>query len=114
MKNSKISFLCPHCLKPLLILAPEEEKSLTEIQKLVNGWKLLNNIPVNDKTWDKVHYSRCAKSAKSLIDLFGFEEGVNCMEYVFNHFKEKNYSVSLEGIVKHSDKYREVMDQRKA
>lgn len=90
----------------------ESEREETGIQKIVKGWKLLNGIPTDgppSQAWDKVHFPRHAKGAKSLLTLFGsWEEAVKAMEYVYWGLKEKKLDCTLETIVKHSDKYREV------
>jgi hypothetical protein len=90
--------------------APNENgtKALTDVQKVVEGWKILNNIPRDDKTWDKVHYPRCTKSAKSLLDLFGnLDDALGCMEFVYDDLTKKGLTCTIETIVKHSDRYRE-------
>lgn len=94
-------------------LSPNGEKRpLTDLQKVVKGWKMLTDIPTEGEesaSWDKVHFSRCSKSAKSLLDLFGYPEAVNAMEFVYDWLKSKKLDGTLETIVKHSDRYREVM-----
>ena len=89
-----------------------EKRPLTDLQKVVKGWKYLNGIPLSGEdsvSWDKVHFPRCAKSASQLLELFGYPEAVDAMEYVYNELKSKKLDCTLETIVKHSDKYREVM-----
>lgn len=87
-----------------------ETKPETQIQKVVKGWKMLNELPIEgpeSAEWDKVHFPRHAKSAKSLLGLFGYEGAINCMEHVFWEMKNKKLSCTIETIVKHSDLYRE-------
>lgn len=90
---------------------PENKKPLTDIQKIVMGWKILNSIPTegeDSKAWDKVHFPRCAASAKSLLTLFGsVDSAVEAMEYVYMNLKGKRLDCTLETIVKRSDLYRE-------
>jgi hypothetical protein len=87
------------------------EKPPTDIQRLIKGWKLLNSIPVEgdeSKDWDKVHFSRNAKSAKHLLDLFKtWEVAWDCVEYVYNVQKKQKLDCTLETCVKRSDLFRE-------
>jgi len=98
--------------------APKNQttKPLTDIQKLVKGWKLLKGIPTEgdeSTRWDKVHFPRASRSAKALLDLFiDLREAVRCMEYVHDWLKGKKLDFTFETIIKHSDMYREVQSQR--
>jgi hypothetical protein len=94
---------------------PKEPRKETDLQKIVKGWKMLNDIPIEgpeSKAWDKVHFARVAKSAQSLLGLFGFEEAINCMEFVFYHFKKIKMDCTIETIVKRSDLFREQLAGR--
>jgi hypothetical protein len=91
----------------------KQEKPLTNVQKIVEGWKMLNNIPHEDKAWDKIHFPRCSKSAKSLLDLFGnLNDALGCMEFVFNDLTKKELTCTIETVVKHSDRYRKHVSGR--
>lgn len=91
----------------------KKSKPLTDIQRIVLGWKILSGIPVEDKAWDKVHFARCSRSAKALIDLFGnHSEALNCMEFVFKELTAKSLTCTIETVVKHSDRYRKARDER--
>lgn len=95
-----------------VVVLEHKPKELTPIQKIVKGWKLLTGIPVEgeeSKAWDRVHFARNAKSAKSLIDLFGFEDAVKCMEYIYYYMADKKLDCTIETVVKRSDLYREKM-----
>jgi uncharacterized protein YdaU (DUF1376 family) len=90
-----------------------EKRPLTDLQKVVKGWKFLNEVPLegsDSQSWDRAHFARCSRSAKTLLDLFGYPGAVQAMEYVFDWLKSKKLDCTIETIVKHSDKYREVMD----
>jgi len=93
-----------------------EKRDPTPVQRVVKAWKILNDIPVQgeeSRTWDKVHFARHSRSAKSLIDLFGgWEPAVDAMEYLYMHFKTKHLTATIETIVKHSDLYREYLAGR--
>jgi hypothetical protein len=93
----------------------ETTKQDSELQKVVKGWKFLNGLPTDgpeSQAWDRVHFARHAKSAKSLLDLFGYEDAVNCMEYVFSEMSKKKLTCTIETIVKHSDSFREKLAGR--
>lgn len=93
---------------------PEKVRELSELQKIVKGWKLITEIPVKgpeSTDWDKVHFARNAKSAKSLLTLFGYEGAVECMAFVYNYMKDKKLDCTLETVVKRSDLYREKMGE---
>jgi len=86
---------------------PEPKKPLTDLQKTVLGWKIICGVPKEDKAWDKAHFPRCAKAAKTLLDLFGtWKEAVSCMEYVHEKMVEANRTCTIETVVRLSDTYR--------
>jgi|GEM_PF-5401522 len=88
-------------------------RPLTQVQQVVLGWKALNGVDLKDTAWDKEHFARNSKPAKSLINLFGdVGTALDCMEYVYGDLKSKKLDCTLETIVKHSDKFREVLAKR--
>lgn len=98
-----------------LPLETKDPKKENELQKIIKGWKMLNDLPTEgeeSKLWDKVHFPRYAKSAKSLLSLFGYEGAVNCMEYVFLDMQKKKLTCTIETVVKHSDSFREQLARR--
>lgn len=100
-------------LKPKEAPLPET-RPLTDVQKVIKGWKILTNIPTEgpeSKSWDQVHFARNAKSAKLLIDLFGYDAAVRCMEYIFYWMQERKLDCTLETVVKRSDIFREVLSK---
>lgn len=89
---------------------PARSAPLSDVQKIVKGWKIVTGIPTDDGGWDSVHFSRHAKSAKSLLTLFGsWEKAVECIEHVYNDFESRKLSCTIETVVKHSDKFREIL-----
>lgn len=97
---------CPNCGYV------EVKANREELRQIIKGWKILTGIDPDDKNWDRVHFPRLSKSAKSLLCLFGFDGAIDCMEYVFNHMKKENLDCTLETIVKRSDLYRERIAKR--
>lgn len=95
------------------VAPPRPPKEDNDIQKIVKGWKLLNGIPTegpDSQAWDQVHFPRHAKSAKSLLTLFGdWQTSVRCMEHVFDELTRKKLTCTIETVVKHSDLFREQM-----
>lgn len=97
----------PNKTKEETLSGPRPE---TDIQRLIKGWKMLVGIPtegLDSQAWDKVHFPRYAKSAQSLLNLFGFDDAINCMEFVYEHMKKSKLDCTIETIVKRSDLYRE-------
>lgn len=93
------------------VLKVKKEKHIdNSLQKVVKGWKILNGIPTEgeeSKSWDQVHFSRNAKAAKSLLNLFGYPGAVFCMEFIFDLQAKNKMDCTLETVVKRSDLYRE-------
>lgn len=99
--------ICPKC-------GFKEEKKvreLTDIQRIIKGWKMLNHIPTegeDSSNWDKVFFARNSRSAKQLIELFGnWGTAWDCVEYVYNVQKKSKLDCTLETCVKRSDLFRE-------
>lgn len=77
----------------------------------------MNGVDRNDKAWDKVHYKPCLSHAKRLLDLFGDDASaaLDCMESVFENLKvNKGLDLSIAGVVKNSDTFRQMWLERKA
>ncbi len=94
---------------------PTDMTKETDVQKVIKGWKMLNDLPLegpDSQAWDRVHFPRYARSAKSLLNLFGYEGAINCMEYVFLEMSKKKLTCTIETIVKHSDIFREQLARR--
>lgn len=89
----------------------ESAKPLTDLQRIVKGWKLLTGVPVEgeeSKAWDKVHFKRNARSASSLLTLFGgWSMAWDCVEFVYALQKKQKLDCTLETVVKRSDLFRE-------
>lgn len=87
----------------------KKPKPETDLQKIVKAWKIISGVPESEwPAWDRVHFSRNAKSAKSLLELFGtWEKAVDCIEYVHTNLKRKKLDCTLETCVKRSDLFRE-------
>ena len=87
----------------------------TEIQKIIQAWKLTKNIPTEgeqSKSWNQVFYPRYSKTAKNLLLLFGYEDAVRCIEFVCNYMDSKDLDYTFETVLKRSDLFREQIDRR--
>jgi len=80
-----------------------EPKSDTNIQKVVNAYKIVKGIDKNDKGWDKANFGRYSKAAKSLLGLFvGMESAVAYVIAQGNEFTDKGLSWTLETVARHA------------
>lgn len=99
-------------------LHPPQEipKKKNNVQQVVEGWKILNGVSADDKAWDKVHFPMNAKFASELLGLFSnsVPDSLDCMESVFDRLRGKGLDLSLKGVVKNSDVYRQMWLERKA
>lgn len=98
---------CPLCNQKVPDLVGVED-----VRRVVKAWKILNNIPTEgdeSDSWNAVYFPKLAKAAKELILLFGWENAVRCMQYVFEDTKRKKLECNFWTIVKRADIYREHM-----
>ena len=100
----------------LEVIQPQPEKKLTDVQKVIQAWKLMKDIPLEgqeSKAWDQVFFPRYSKTAKSLLLLFGYEDAVRCIEFVCNYMDSKDLDYTFETVLKRSDLFREQMGRRR-
>jgi len=75
----------------------------TPILTVVNHYKVKTGYKKEDKAWDKAHFPRCSKSAKTLIDFCGSPTlAIACIDSVVSDMDKKKLTWTLETIVKHS------------
>ena len=91
----------------------EKKKKLTDVQKVILGWKAIKGIPMDDKGWDKVFFKRYSSAAKDLLELFGLDGAMDCMEYIHDKMDEIGKTCMLETVVKLSDMYREKIEKER-
>jgi len=85
----------------------KETKPLTDVQKIVTAYKLLEGTPRDDKNWDKVYFPRYSKQAKDLLTLLGdYRTAIICMESVAEKLQSLNRSYTFETIVKHAAEWK--------
>lgn len=102
-------------MEPAKIIEFPNKNKREEIRELIKAWKVLKEIPIEgqeSRAWDMVHFARYSKSAKQLILLFGFDEAINCIDYMAHHFDKEGLDYTIETIVKRSDLFREQMGRK--
>lgn len=83
--------------------ASQADKPLTEIQKIVTAFKMLQGFDKNDKSWDKLNFARCSRSAKALQEFLGsWGAAVDCLEDVYTRLTKKGLTVTFETVLKHA------------
>lgn len=83
---------------------PKEEP----IKAIVLYFKVLSGTEFDDRSWDKVHFGRCMRGAKLLLEVCGtFEIAKRCLEDLSEKFGELGISWTLETVVKHSHEWKQ-------
>jgi len=94
-------------MQNLEVIGNGKERKPTEVQKVILAWKAIIGVADGDKGWDRVFFRRYSKPAKDLLDLFGLEQAIECMEYLHDELTNNDRTHTLETIVKLSDTFRE-------
>lgn len=79
----------------------------TPLKMVVCGFKETKGIPLDDRQWDKTHFSRNTKGAKELLTVFGETEdgaykAIECITGIGGHLDSIECSWTLETVVKHA------------
>lgn len=85
------------------------------VHLIVKAWKIHKDLPLEgeeSKIWDRNHFAEHARTAKRLLDEFGLEGAVECIEYVANYMHKLNLSYTIHTINKRSDLYREFLARK--
>ena len=78
-------------------------KETTPLQKVVLVYKIVSGFEKDDKSWDKMYFARCSKSAKQLLDFIGnWKDAGNCIQEVYEKLSGKGLTVTLETVCKHA------------
>lgn len=84
---------------------PDREKELPRF--LVYAYKVAKGFQKEDRAWDKANWSRFAKPAKEMADLFGhWKLAVDCIEALAKGFDAKGLDWTLETIAKHAHEWK--------
>lgn len=80
--------------KPYLLKTPG--------QKVVAAYKILTDIPVDDRTWDEINYPRFKKRAELLLKVFSGDvrRACECMEGIKGWAEAAGLDWTLDTVVK--------------
>lgn len=78
-------------------------KPLTDVQKVVVAFKMLQGFEKDDKAWDRLYFPRFSKSAAALLAFVGnWKDAVDCCQDIYEKLSSKGFTVTLETITKHA------------
>src|SRR5690349_13247912 len=73
---------------------------------LVLAYKTLKGVPWNDENWNRIHFGRCLKSAKRLLEVCGSLRAADtCVVEISARFEKHGLSWTLETILKHAHEW---------
>lgn len=80
----------------------------TPLEKTVCGWKIITGYEKEDRSWDKAHWPRVAKTAKRLLEFLGgdYVRAVDCAQDIFEDMQKKGLNCTIETVLKHSADWR--------
>lgn len=79
---------------------PDPEKQ--PVDCLVLSYKTLKGVEYNDRSWDKVHWGRCKKAAKQLLEVCGdLRVADKCLMEVSDRMEAQSLSWTLETVLRH-------------
>lgn len=82
---------------------PVVKQEPTDIQRVVNAYKIVKGIAKDDKGWDKANYARYSKAAKTIIEATGNgKRGAAFVIVQGNHFISIGITWTLETIARHA------------
>src|SRR3990167_1342591 len=92
--------------------SPKGEKEYlieTSLQKAVCGWKVITGNKKDDRSWDRMHWGRTARSAATLLEYFNgdWKQAVNCMQDIYEGLKKKDLDCTIETICKRSAEWKQ-------
>lgn len=81
-------------------------RPLTDTQKIVTAFKMLQGFDKDDKAWDKMYFARFSKSASALLEFIGnWKDAIDCCQDVYEKLSSKGLTVTLETISKHAGEW---------
>ena len=96
-------------------LSNGEYKIETPLQKCVAGWKIITGYKKDDREWDKLNWTRTAKTAKKLLDFISPGDHhlvVDCMQDIYEDLTKKGLSVTIETVAKHAAEWKVKREQK--
>lgn len=86
---------------------PETNKPLSDIQKIVTAFKMLQGYSKDDQAWDKLNFARFSAPAKKLLEFIGnWRDSVDCAQEIYEKLTSKGMTVTLETITKHAAEWK--------
>lgn len=87
----------------------------TDIQRLIEHYKVVAGVDPNDTGWDKVYFSRFAREAKKLLELFdSLDEAKRAVELMEERMKGSQRWWNLSTVVKWAYKLKEDIKHEQA
>ena len=83
---------------------PVGSKPKTDLQRIVEAYKVAKGVSMEDKGWDRANFARCSKAGKHLLDCFGGDLDKSAA-YLFlrsEEMNEKGLEWTLETISRHA------------
>ncbi len=73
------------------------------LKRVVCGWKVITGFEAQDRAWDKAHWARTAKSAKTILDFLDGNStaAIDCCEDIRREMSKNNLTCTIETVVKH-------------
>lgn len=105
---SDVERICPTCGHELE--GEPQKMNAANVRRVILGWKIQTGIAADDKEWNRVHFKRFIRPAQELLKLFGgdADTALDCIEDCWERIvKKQGLSLSLEGVVKNSDMFRQ-------
>jgi hypothetical protein len=116
---SEVLKVCPTCKQEIRheTQMDDRRRHLEDVRTVIKGWKVQTGVAEDDKAWDREHFKEHIKAAESLLTLFGNDvnAGLDCIEDTWGRLVSKQgLSLSLWGVKKNSDVFRQKWLERKA
>lgn len=91
---------------------PQTNQPLTDIQKVVLCYKEITGYSKEDKSWDKLNFARCSKTAKALIEFMGnWKDAADCIQDVYEKLTAKGLTVTIETVIKHASEWKKDLQE---
>lgn len=80
-----------------------KNKERTPLQKVVCGWKIITGYESDDRDWDKAHWARTSRSAKTILDFFrgDWKRSIDCCQAIREKMEKGRLTCTIETVIKH-------------
>lgn len=90
--------VCPYCNQKI-----EKKINRDDVRRAITAFKIVSGYDKDDKSWDKMYYSRYAREAKDLISFLGtWQKAVVCIQDIYEKFSDLGLTVTFNTITKHA------------